>query len=440
MAKTTQVMTPESEKRLLDALEKIADAVPDDGNPNEAIAKAASDIGIPAGHIHLLVNAYNTGRTSAQRQKGTSPWEKGASFPIADTEVILDTMFPEREKKASTDEVSSDYSMSPTYWLDRAKHQEKLAAAKSINFKLVDTPAPYPHDETRQLIKAASDKERQKKAVDEARTRASAAFDIALQETEELVEYFRKFGSLSYDEVKSNCERLYGEQATRLFDSVGEKLPSRLKVAWAGKCNPAKGEAYDIVDRCIEAAQAFQELRNDWAEKSAAFQATIPTREQASPVYVDPILGIEIPTGRAPGKSDSTTKEAGLWDLATSPMGPGLALSSAIRDESIKAKARAVTEPKPDMELTRNIDNIRRETMLNDLLNEDRVLAGHDPNKIIDAYKDLVEIAPMASMKRSIMRDFLRRRVEGGHHSWFDLEGLTKIEKNLKGLSDAPMQ
>jgi hypothetical protein len=61
-------LSKEAEHKLIAAIEKAAALVNAGEEPNSAIIKSASAANIPAGHINLMVHAYNTGRTNKQRE------------------------------------------------------------------------------------------------------------------------------------------------------------------------------------------------------------------------------------------------------------------------------------------------------------------------------------------------------------------------------------
>jgi len=87
-------LSKQTEQRLTEALEKVATLVSEGEHPNDAIVKVASDAGIPAGHVNLMVTAFNTGRTETQRKIGQDIFEKSAEFDLADAEDILNRMYP----------------------------------------------------------------------------------------------------------------------------------------------------------------------------------------------------------------------------------------------------------------------------------------------------------------------------------------------------------
>ena len=89
-------LSKEAESQVLDALGSVADLVNELDEPNDAIIKAAKEFNIPAGHVNLMVTAYNTGRTNKQRMAADDPQEKAASFKLADPVVIMEALYPSK--------------------------------------------------------------------------------------------------------------------------------------------------------------------------------------------------------------------------------------------------------------------------------------------------------------------------------------------------------
>ena len=107
-------MSEAAEKKLASALSTVSDEVNRGTHPNDAIAKVASAQQIPHGHIPLMVHAYNTGRSLNQIRHGGSLLEKAADFPLAETPVVMERLYPTNvptpaELKQASD-VSDDYS------------------------------------------------------------------------------------------------------------------------------------------------------------------------------------------------------------------------------------------------------------------------------------------------------------------------------------------
>ena len=133
-------LSKQAEQRLTAALEKVASLVADGTHPDDAIVKIASEDGVPAGHVNLMVNAFNTGRTETQRKIGSDIFEKAAEFDIADAENILKRMFPSEVKTAAAlareTVISEEYSLPPTWHRDIVKKATYNQTLPPLKLKL----------------------------------------------------------------------------------------------------------------------------------------------------------------------------------------------------------------------------------------------------------------------------------------------------------------
>ena len=71
---------------------------------------------------------------------------------------------------------------------------------------------------------------------------------------------------------------------------------------------------------------------------------------------------------------------------------------------------RSLMDPSHDSE----IRNIQSEALLNDLLANDDVIKGYDPEEAVDAFNEVSQLAPHAVNTKVIMRDLMRKRLAGG--------------------------
>lgn len=290
-----------AEDLLINALSKVADQVTEDDDPNEAIAKTASELKIPHGHVHLLVKAYNTAKTTTQRQATEDLWSKSASFPLADTAKVLDFMYPEKVKSASERHrettVSDEYLLPPSWVKDFDK---KASKTEAIDWKMVDKPAPLPREE-QPFIKALGQIKRAEQEIEESRCRASYAFDMSSNLLEDIKDYFKTAGAEPFDAVYLNSLKLHGNTIRPIFEQVLNELPYLVKkssklslkdlpidISTAGlrepttqeillsiekqgssKWRPATAKVYGLVSECLELSEAYNSLREDYETKEA---------------------------------------------------------------------------------------------------------------------------------------------------------------------------
>src|SRR5690242_10383338 len=113
-------MSKQSEAKILRGVEEMIDLVEEGLHPNAALTKVAGRGNYPPGHLRLMAQAYNTGRTNFQRKSASDPLSKTASFPLADAGKVLEELYPSQVKSAAArwqeDVVSDEYAASPS-WL-----------------------------------------------------------------------------------------------------------------------------------------------------------------------------------------------------------------------------------------------------------------------------------------------------------------------------------
>lgn len=483
-------LTKAAEDRLMTALNRVADLTNDGADPNEAISKVAMANQIPAGHVQLLVNAYNTGRTTAQRRSSDDLWSKVAEFPLADTSAILEKMFPDRVKTAGEIHrekvVSYEYEVSPG-WVERMKAAE--TRSRKVDWKMVDPPKPYPteKDEYRRVmaeIKRANDQS------EEARYKVAAAFSYAVQAKNDLADFFKYAGCVPFQEVRTNAVMLYGDPAKALFDQLAQENPKFEKQSARTKAARAKGAVYDALADCMELTEAYTALKEDYQTKEAAAAARKEEllRPFAPGPKLDPVLGVPVPASvKSAPDTGSHSKEAqnnkptgffgGLahgWGKAptiiphldrgtvkdtpvplgrfSSPIniagwGLGRAIARSkmvtdtaneVRKKQLKDDLRSQYEPGPDMEHEQQLDALRQESNLSDLLSSDEILSHRDPHEVLEAYSNLRNLAPTMSGNKEMLRSYLRGRLEGQHTDMFGLKAIAETERIMRDLNPAP--
>lgn len=428
-------LSKETENKLLAAIGTTSDLVNSGMNPNAAIVKAAQDHQIGAGCINLMVHAYNTGRTAKQRQAGTDPFEKAADFDLADAATILEALYPDRVKSAAAVEqetaVSADYGVSPTGLLARKASREK--AARAIDWKLCPTPPPLPRDDTVAQRRIVADQQRTIKTAEEDRRKASAAMDKAASTAGELTEYFRRPDCQPIPVVRENVMLLHGGVGERIFDQL-IKPHSVSKLAMhrqprQGSLPPAVGTPYDLVNRLIDELATADTLRTT-SEKTAA------AAQQQAEVLLGPFFG---PARSALGGLPLAEKQAkfGIPDL-----GVGAAagyIAGGLKDPStdasrMQSSLAKLTDPAHESELRK----IRAQSTLQDLLLNDEHISGYDPQDALDAYNDIVGMAPRAQDQKLLLQSLMRKRLTQGALDPFEVDQLLGMEGKMRQNTQQP--
>jgi uncharacterized membrane protein YgcG len=283
-----QPLSKAAEAKLIAAIERAAGYVNDGLAPNAAIVKSAAASDIPAGHINLMVHAYNTGRTTKQREQGNDTLEKAADFPMADAQAVMDELFPKTVKTSAA--ISREHVVSPEYAIPvrdmlarRQAAQTKAAAAKiSLPEK---TWTPPPRDEEAAVRRSASEKRAAELAAEELRRQATVAYSKAAAAMEALHEYFRRPGNMSFQDAARETELRIGAEGVSVLNKLARVYPHLTKQAatrevFFGECEPVK-----LAAEVIAALEAYNAAQTRVPVKQAAEKKETPVVVTGSILY-----------------------------------------------------------------------------------------------------------------------------------------------------------
>jgi hypothetical protein len=421
-------LSKEAETKLLTAIEKAAELVNKGTEPDTAIVKTATEYNIPAGQINLMVHAYNTGRTTTQRESGESTLEKAADFKLANAESILETLYPKAVKTAAEitreNTVSTEYAVSPTGFLARRKAAMQKAAAALVNLP-EHTYTPPPRDEHAAVMREASKKAAEKRAAEEIRRRATEAYGKAANAMEALENYFRTPGNMSFGDALKEAEYRLGNEGVTVLKKLAAVYPWLEKQAATGKTHFGHNQVYSAIKTVLEKLAEYK-------THQAAFNETQPAPKTAAQKP-------EVTTGSIlhnPLEEPLELKKAeALPSLPTGPVSATRALGQSLYegansyikspDEMRNDAFKDITDPDHE----RKLRNIRAQGVLADLVTNDPVISGHDPREVANAFNELAEVAPNFMDSSATVQALLRKRLEAGQLADFDIKQLLELEK-----------
>lgn len=430
-----QPLDKEAEQKLIGAIERAAGYVNDGMVPNDAIVKSAAEHNVPAGHINLMVHAYNTGRTTKQREQGEDTLEKAADFQLADADTVRERLFPKEVKTSAQIErahtVSTEYAVSPAGMLQRRKAEMAKAAAAAVALP-EKTWTPPPRDEQAAARKAASEKRAAELANEEVRRKSTIAHAKAAAAMEELHQYFRHPGSVSFQDALRETELRLGSDGVNVLQKLAAVYPflekqAATKQLFLGECDPVT-----LVSRVISAVEEYNEARQKVA--SAAVKQAQLIKKKAPEFITESILynpaeePLTLKNAADNPKPSSGAGSGFLGGLAMTPklVGQTLPSSKAKEPKDFREDAfKKLTDPTHENELR----NIRAQGALHDLIINDPVISGHDPHEVALAFNELADLSPNFTDSPAMMQALLRKRLEAGQLADFDIKQLVDIDK-----------
>jgi hypothetical protein len=440
MATKMARMSPQTESRIVSAVEQVVDMIDQGDPPDDAIVKVAADMQLPVGHVGLLVNAYNTGRTNRQREGRESLVEKAADFPLADPAVILDRLFPKVVKSAAQVErestVHPDYSLPPT-WLTRARDAAEFEKQAAIAPRISGpAPKPYPSDPMERMKRAYHAAERRRRETEEARRVFSAAQDGLVSCFQKLAAWFLRPGNLSIADVRPNVEARWGVDGAVILNHLGRTRPPLIKHA-AGDLPPPmdrRAEPYRTIEEAIGQTTKVRDAQAAY-ERAAAEDAAKSAEELApfGPARRESLLGL-------PSANSSAEKQAGPY---TTALGVQLTrdmlgklnegMQGSDKESLIGKQLRQISSPEHEQALR----GIHSEAMLHNMLSHDPIISSYHPYQVADAFNQVSQLAPHVATQPAVMGPLLRRWLQGDVdvHEGDQLIGM---ETKLKDIHKPP--
>jgi hypothetical protein len=402
-----QRLSKEAETKITDSLGEVAELVNSGLSPNEAISKTASANGVPVGHLELMVRAYNTGRSEAQRQSGEDPMEKLAEFDLADLKTVIGLVYPDSIKTAASmiknSTVSDVYKSKPSAAAPVLKPLGKLASDKGRYI-------PLPKDQLGNTRVMSSLIEKMGRDLEKIRMDSANNKDKMMEGISKLASYFRTFGSAPFNVVRNNSSKLFGKKAEALLDILSSSNKALKKqagtVAEANAAVELKAEPYKTIQTCMDLAASHinKDASIKYIRKSIdssiahAFPNSLP-RDGAGSVLegIDKIAAVS----PVPSKSGLT------FEMLKSMMPK--------KEESVESPIKDLDFRNDQLVQDMAIKNIGASAAISNLMANDDVIGSHHPEDVAHHFNEISSISPDSSSNEAIMRPLLRKRLEGGN-------------------------
>ncbi len=425
LSKRARPLGKSGEAKLIDAAKEVMAWVEEDGlHPNDAIAKVAFENEVPEGWQALLVQAYNHGRMTAQREGcGKDLLCKLSEFPLADLKEVQSRVAG-LQKTAETlekDEVASIYDEP----IPKYRYKE---AAELPHVEVPEKPLADEFVIARQRRDLTRAEEAIKKAEEET---TLAEWDL-YRNMGKFAEYFRKRRQdrLSMGEVEHYGSRSLGPSVKCAMDFVQRALElreDRSKPITSGLVD-LQAEPYVLLKAAVESAKRLVACQEKVAKCKKIHG---PKRES---FYVKPRKKSALFEDPEEKPRLKLQKNSGLFSGLLGgavTVGARETMRPSPRSELVEGVMEDISTPEHEAELRR----IQAQTLLHDLMTNDDVISAYDPDEILSAYNELSQLSPRAATQRAIVQPMLRRRLSAGGIEPFEAQQLVDIEKGLKAVS-----
>ena len=454
-----------------EALMDAANYIEEGMHPNEALTKVAKEYNIPVGHIPVMAKIYNISRFENQRKEASDLFGKLQEFDLADADVILQNLYPQEVKSAG--QVSKEIVVSDDYDFLPAKKEYKKSAsdlATKFDALFANSEQDVKLQESKNNSLNASKhtvlyKEALAKAdrldwqYDELFEKTSEVADKVRIYTRELADWFKNAvtkSSYNYHEVVKNADVMFGEAGGNILRALAKHDELLNKTAKLQEQEPffyrsasEHEKPYNLIKKCLENIEKFAEAKKELDSFEANLAKSkeellgpfvskkaekVPIGEETFPKgqAISSILGIqEQSTSGASAEVKAGTFTGILAGVTGTTLGRELAnrIPGAPSTDKLKEKAlTSLTDPAHEQSLR----NIHTEALLSDLLSNDDVISGYDPEEVVQNFNEITQIAPRAATQQGIIRALLRKRLQQGSLDPYEIEALLRVETGLK--------
>ena len=470
---------PTFKESLMSALHSSVRHFNEGGDPNDAVVKAAQEFDFNPDQTTRLVETFNTARTIYHYKSAS---DRTMPFSLADSAVVIPTMFSPKQAEAKPAVVNHDYS---GYNIPEADYREGTVIKSAAGVNDVDIPAPREYLDTNlnsQGIRAMEMIRTQRKlaeaARDEARvhaTKASTIFskiaaDICLGYVEQcqdkynrLMGGYQKFASAGalefWGPVLTKLAEFMPDYMNRCVSALKDELvyDDRDLVVYTEQLKEAKA-LMEVESEMLAVASVLEKEANDFErEWMAAIAPVLPavTKKEAASLtdFIDARLlklaDEQVTSEREtqnwltgePQKVKSTKTTGG----PSTPSTVGKALTEATMEpvsnmvgtgiDSALRNVLMVPSKKQNVQLSDRLKNVQRQIMLEDLMTNDPVLSEENPETVGHAYSAVMNMAPELSTNKEVVRAILRQAVHSVAISPFEAETWTKLEQNIRNIA-----
>lgn len=409
-----ELMDPRTERQAIEVVKQaIGHSNEEPGlSPSRAVIKAAQGHDFTPDMLCRLVEAYN-GSAHLHHLETADEDKRADVIPLADPVEVIEAFYPEKPKereKAAADRSNAGHD-DPIFEnfmavpdLEKAAREEPIRLSPKPRTYMVDPGSIYQH--------IRWNKEAACRQAEELKTEAQSNVDKIAGAADLLVEYFRTLGHTPFADVE--------KRAMANFEDIGLFMDHVFKAASLEKLGEKRSQCSDEDIAFVDESQPPYLYIKQAAESAQAFA-------QAAIRSADIMDGAE-------HRYNGHMKDLEAYKEA---QGAASVFGGAAKGMGAMLQPGEPTPPMPmpvltDPEHEARLAAITQRAVLNDLMQNDPVIAAVDPQTVIQAFNRLSEIAPSLAREPNLLRSTLRRFVQQEDIDPFELKQLVDLDISLR--------
>lgn len=439
-------------EQLMTALKQAVGHYNDGLSDEEAVVKSAEANDFNPDQTQRLLEVYNTTKTICFFKTAD---DRTVEFSIANPEKVMGNLFSQDRMKEERAEKEAHTFVIPDYSEYDRPETEFGKAAEAIEPLKKGTFFDKDMDQIARSAYTLIDSVKQ--SADHCASTAgmcSTKYQLVMNK---LAEHIRQdyFNPDKFSEALTFFKAAHDEQAEPVINDLLACLPDayRDKIAsdeLVSDFNERHAIEAELFKQAVDLKLDYAQMKACEAEfRSMADEYTEQFKE-ASAMNDDAEEDDFFAPGLREKVAKSTYQTISTWDQLTNAKEPRKAtkdkalgdvfgmMSSTAGEIAKKEIVPAITEslkaPKISKQekLTERMRNFQRQLILEDLIVNDPVLQGMDPQNVANAYETVMRIAPDMSMNKEVVRSVLRAATNAEATSPFDAKVLAELENEVK--------
>jgi hypothetical protein len=373
------------------------------------------------------------------RQAGAAALEKAASAP--GTDLSLDTLYRSLRKHAATGQRLADRCRSTAEFC-QYRHDDnlrKLAAFVGQDYHEADRLAQVEHymwslhgrelaEPVMQDLLACLPKTGAEKRAGDRLERLPTDFNQRHPWEAELVKeaFEARFAIGQQQALAATFEKEAADMLRQWNDIAGFPSGSPPEPGMAGFFAEA------LQGRLTKQAQSSPLDQMGFPPAGQPLKAKQPSGQQQRQQRTPPPEKEETEKAKPRGEKPPESLLSKAVSGGAAALGSGVTEALKTPIQRAMASITAGDEAEDERRITSTLRNMQRKLILEDLMVNDPVLSGEDPQSVITAYQTMVNMAPDVSLNKEIVRSVIRSAVNAVSFSPFDAKNIAELEGELR--------
>lgn len=414
---------------------------------NDSIIKVAKDNELNPETICRVVEAFNIAKTKAYVKVAE---DKAGDFDVADKKEVIKRVFEDSSAEPKTASLVDDLFGER----DNFKYEEFDGNYIEETIKVSSTSEVSLDDRIKKAYQAIEEQNREIEERKQEIVSVKEAFYISLKQLTDSLAYSEEREKVADAVAEVFYEHGENKRAGKIlhlifkcanlkFDEMTEKL--------GGAHSPTNGTFVSCFNSLVESDEEYSKLAKEFntalkqaqdgqeelmglvkkagginpSQKAAKFIGSkksqkIAKNEDLPEDLLNDVLGALFKDKRAQEKLEKKIASTSFLKISSAPVSlpkgldpstyspMDLTSSKDLWSKGYELRLKKKTDPIGDAETSREIEGIKRQTILAELLN-DEIISQQNPEDVISAYNTMIKLAPNASLVKDVAKSVLRQ-------------------------------